>query len=621
MPAIVSKRVWPGPPAWIERPVLLALGLGTAVAVLFAAENRLLPRENPTTFALTFLRFTLPFYLLILAAPLAVLGFLFRGRPAWVRGALGIVALGSLLALLGLNAGMLRPLFNLGGPVRFQWLAPAAFVVAVTGLTAAGGIRPERRLLPRAFALLAPVLAAVAFWPPPPPAPPPRERRVPAAAACRLPGLPLLLFGIDAADWTIMEPLLRRGELPVIASLRAQGAYGPLRSFTPTRSPAIWTTIATGQPPEVHGIEGFAVPRVVGVEATFREVRLPRGLGYEALFRWLGRTHRLGLGPVLGTSRRVPAFWELASAEGRPVSVVNWWATWPAEPVLGAIVSERVHYYRTAARGTRPEARRLTYPPELHAEILPLVMTPEQVGYAEARRFMDVTPEEFAAMRGRPFKGKTIESEFPHLYSMFETDRRVALHLIARTRRQFGTPSSLLVLLRIVDIACHSSLRESELVADRLGAPAEDIRRFGRVVSEAYRSADRALGEMMQAMGEANVVVVSDHGFPREGDLYHHQRAPAGIFLAKGPAFRPGPVADLGLYDMLPLLAALEGLEVAEDLPGRVPEEVFAPGFLASRPVRRVATYGRRRDLTVAQGSPEADEEMLERLRALGYVQ
>ena len=72
---------------------------------------------------------------------------------------------------------------------------------------------------------------------------------------------------------------------------------------------------------------------------------------------------------------------------------------------------------------------------------------------------------------------------------------------------------------------------------------------------------------------------------------------------------------------MLPLLAALEGLEVAEDLPGRVPEEVFAPGFLASRPVRRVATYGRRRDLTVAQGSPEADEEMLERLRALGYVQ
>jgi hypothetical protein len=26
-------------------------------------------------------------------------------------------------------------------------------------------------------------------------------------------------------------------------------------------------------------------------------------------------------------------------------------------------------------------------------------MTPEQVGYGEARRFIDVTPEEYAAMR------------------------------------------------------------------------------------------------------------------------------------------------------------------------------------------------------------------------------
>lgn len=602
--------------------MLLALSLGTAVAVLFVAENRLLPRENPTTFALAFLRFTLPYYLLFVGAPLAVFGLFARRRPGWARAAFAAVAMVFVVDLLAVNGGSLRPLFNLGGPARFQWLSPAAFLVAVAGLAAAGGLRPERHLLPRACAVLAPVLAVVAFWPPDPPASPSRGRWVPAASARpRSAGPPLLLFGIDAADWTLMEPLLRRGDLPVIASLRARGAYGPLRSTTPTRSPAIWNTIATGQPPEVHGIERFAVPRVVGVEATFRDVRVPRGLGYEALFRWLRRTRRVSLGPVLGTSRRVPAFWEIASAEGRPVSVVNWWATWPAEPVLGALVSERVHYYRAAARGTRPEARRLTYPPELHAEVLPLVMTPEQVGYEEARRFMDVTPEEYAAMRARPFQGKTVESEFPHLYSMFETDRRIALHLIERSRRQFGAPSSLLVLLRIVDIACHSALRESELVANHLDAPPEDIRRFSRVVSEAYRSADRALGEMMQAMGEANVVVVSDHGFQREGSLYHHTRAPAGIFLAQGPAFRPGPAPDLGLYDVLPLLAALEGLPVAEDLRGRVPEEVFAPGFLASRPVRRVATYGRRRDLTVAQGSAEADEEMLERLRALGYIQ
>jgi hypothetical protein len=122
------------------------------------------------------------------------------------------------------------------------------------------------------------------------------------------------------------------------------------------------------------------------------------------------------------------------------------------------------------------------------------------------------------------------------------------------------------------------------------------------------------------------VIVVSDHGFqleetgPERTPVYHHMSGPDGIFLAAGPAFRAGRVSGLTVFDVLPLLAALKGFPVADDLPGRVPERVFDPGFFSSHPVRHVATYGRRGSLTAAAAGPATDEAALERLRALGYI-
>jgi len=343
------------------------------------------------------------------------------------------------------------------------------------------------------------------------------------------------------------------------------------------------------------------------------------------LYGLLERWGEVAQGPVPSSARRVPAFWNLATSAGSPVAVVDWWATWPAEPVLGAIVSERVHFWRQAARGAPPEDSALTYPEALETEIQGLVMAPDDVTWEDSRPFMDVSREEFAEMMARPFKGKTIESEFKFLYSMFETNRRVALYVLERTRKTYGAPADLLVLFRIVDIASHSSLQTSELVHDHLGAPEPDVRRYARVVSEAYRRVDQAIGQLMAASPGANVVVVSDHGFQLEtaaGEpVYHHMQGPPGIFLAAGPAFRAGHVSGLTVFDVLPLAAAMKGFPVANDLPGRVPEEVLDPLVLAQQPIRQVATYGRRRGGPVATPGSAADGEALERLRALGYIQ
>ena len=119
-------------------------------------------------------------------------------------------------------------------------------------------------------------------------------------------------------------------------------------------------------------------------------------------------------------------------------------------------------------------------------------------------------------------------------------------------------------------------------------------------------------------------MVLSDHGFRIEGEGedrgYNHREGPPGILIGHGPAFRRGRVDGLTIYDVFPLLAYLKGLPVADDLPGVMPVALLDPGVLAGQPVTRVPGYAMEIQRARDDGSETADAEMLERLRALGYL-
>jgi hypothetical protein len=612
----------------IERGILLAVLAGILATSLLVVRNQILPEQRPWTFALALL----PWYVAFAGAvvlPVAVL--------AWAVGRWKPSATGLLLRLLALVlAGvvmlqntdwLVRGLTSPEGPSRHRYLLPTALVLGLLSLGATVVLPFRRRLPSRALTFGSLVAFTVACWPPPArPAP-----RAPAGSA--RPGgpsalrSPLLLYGLDGADWRYVEPLMARGELPNLAALRARGAWGPLESSRPTSSPIIWTTIATGQPLELHGVTGFTVRQLRGVDdALPNPLRRIRGLGFRRLESFLEQQKKIYEAPVPSTARQLPAFWNIASRFGSPTAVVNWWATWPAEPVLGAIVSERMYFWRFAAKDQWTPTARLVYPDELGGLLSGKVMRPDEVTHEQARPFMDVSADEFRALMDAGYDGH-VRTEFKYLYSMHETNRRIAPELLAWGRKTFGAPPDILLLERIVDIACHDALHFSELVEDHLGASPEDLRRFSRLVSEAYKRADRALGELVSSLPEANVIVVSDHGFGLEdGDStqapsYDHRSAPAGIFIAAGPAFRPGRVDGLGILDLLPLLLYLKGFPQADDLPGQARLEVFRDGFRKNERLERIATYGTRQGTGAWSGPPAMDEEILERLRALGYVQ
>ncbi len=69
----------------------------------------------------------------------------------------------------------------------------------------------------------------------------------------------VLIVGMDGATFRVMDPLLASGQLPAFQGLIETGMRSPLRSQKPMASPILWTTMATGQKRQDHGIQGFLV--------------------------------------------------------------------------------------------------------------------------------------------------------------------------------------------------------------------------------------------------------------------------------------------------------------------------------------------------------------------------
>ena len=67
----------------------------------------------------------------------------------------------------------------------------------------------------------------------------------------------MLVLGLDGATFDVIDPLVARGEMPVLAALGARGVRARLRSTCPPVSAPAWVTFLTGQQPGKHGVFNF----------------------------------------------------------------------------------------------------------------------------------------------------------------------------------------------------------------------------------------------------------------------------------------------------------------------------------------------------------------------------
>jgi predicted AlkP superfamily phosphohydrolase/phosphomutase len=67
----------------------------------------------------------------------------------------------------------------------------------------------------------------------------------------------LVLFGIDGADWKIIDPLIAQGCLPNFSKAKNGGSHSQLLSTIPALTAPAWRSIFTGVNPGKHGVYDF----------------------------------------------------------------------------------------------------------------------------------------------------------------------------------------------------------------------------------------------------------------------------------------------------------------------------------------------------------------------------
>ena len=66
-----------------------------------------------------------------------------------------------------------------------------------------------------------------------------------------------LILGLDGVTFDVVDPLIARGRMPVLAGLAARGVRARLRSTCPPVSAPAWVTFLTGKQPGKHGVFNF----------------------------------------------------------------------------------------------------------------------------------------------------------------------------------------------------------------------------------------------------------------------------------------------------------------------------------------------------------------------------
>ncbi len=414
----------------------------------------------------------------------------------------------------------------------------------------------------------------------------------------------ILIIGLDGATWRIIDPLLKQGRLPNLKLLMEKGSFAELKTFSPCLSPVIWTSIATGKLPEKHGIWGF-------------------------------REAPESTEPSFPTSdkRKVKAFWNILNEYGKSTGIINWWVTWPAEKVNGFIVSDLIRYSARMERSLKEEVSTKydVYPEGLAKRLKPLIYKPDEIKVEEIQRFMRLSRDE--AKKYLAKMGPQIN--FIYFVNAYQSDKsmlEIGLYLLENHPTDLFTVS-----FEGIDIVSHLYWHFMEpSYFKKYKISKDEIENFGWVIRNYYIWMDEIVGRFLSRVKkDTSIIIFSDHGFRPTGTLPwsggHSTKhsaipiAPDGILIMSGKNINQGIILkEPRVIDITPTILALMEIPVAQDMDGRVLIEALTPEFINEYPLSYISSFEDRKEVepmkTQDKGLPAAKKEILEKLRALGYI-
>jgi len=405
---------------------------------------------------------------------------------------------------------------------------------------------------------------------------------------------PLLFVGLDGADWQLLDDYMARGAMPNLARLVHEGASGVLETIRPPLSPLVWTTMMTGVSPLDHGILDF--------------VQFDPQTGAKE--------------PITSSVRRAPAIWNMATAGGRKSAVFGLWATYPAEPIGGIVVSDRLFTF-LFKEDTTPQG---------------VVSPPDREGWARDTLERAKRDVDFAALQpylpwltDAEYRQKA-ESDDPYAQPISAL-RRILIETrvydeLGRGAFERDRPDITIVYLQGTDTIGHVFAP----FAPPKQAPISqaDFDRYSAVPERYFRAIDDRLGEYrkLAESAHARLMLASDHGFfwkeGRPSTLSSNATTTAakwhrseGMYVLWGPGIAPnaGHSARGSVNQVCATLLALAGLP-----PGRDVIEPPLPGAPASAATTHVDYFAAYHPAAPPPSTTAVDPDTLAKLKSLGYI-
>ena len=396
--------------------------------------------------------------------------------------------------------------------------------------------------------------------------------------------------------------MVDRLELPHFQQLHDQGVRGTVRATVPVMSPIIWTSIASGYEGEVHGIGGWTD----------------------------GRAHAYDASDV-----RVMRIWDVATLHERRSLVVGWLMSYPASPIEGAMLSERLVW--SFPMNKDPGDPLLGFSKERHEDLVGLATPPWLEDHAAELLPADAWLEEHelayqVAEYGAPFHPllrdelhlRVFESLWPESDAQLGMVYVNGIDQVSHLYWPYADPQ----IQKMLEL--EPQLHAEQAALEMAGAPRravpfseapitrDQIELGSRFVPDYYRAVDEMLGRVLEVVDleTTTLLVCSDHGF-RPGSKHPlvgggHSREAAVLFVGEG--VEPGTELPEGtVLDVAPTLYAALGLPAAQDWPG-------APlMFEASvEPVESWVLEDRAQ--RAIEASTAANPQLMHQLEALGYV-
>lgn len=133
----------------------------------------------------------------------------------------------------------------------------------------------------------------------------------------------VLILGIDALDFGIVQRLIAEGRLPNFSHLKKEGSFSPLQTTNPAESVVAWSSFSTGLNPAGHGIFDFVL-------------RNPKNY---SPYLSLNEVSTAGGKPKVKIRRKGKALWNILSQNKIPAYIYFCPNTFPPEKLYGKMLS------------------------------------------------------------------------------------------------------------------------------------------------------------------------------------------------------------------------------------------------------------------------------------------